>query len=132
MAYTSTGINTSATIVGAAGAPITGVAGKAVKFDGTGNVVLGSVAGEAVIGIALLTNATDIKKGEDVDIQIKDIGKAVVGGTVAKGAELAVHTDGTLITATTGQFVIATALDAATKAGQIINVQITKYQKKTA
>lgn len=129
MAYTSTGINTSATIVKPAGAIITGAAGKAVKFNASGEAVLASTAGEAVIGIALLTNADTIKKGEDVDIQVKEIGKAMVGDAVAAGAELAVKADGTLITATAGQYVVATAIDAATAAGQIINVQITKYQK---
>lgn len=132
MAYTSTGINTSATIVRPAGAEMTDAIGKAVKFDASGNVVLASTAGEAAIGIVLLTNADTIKKGEDVDVQIKEIGKAKVGAAVSAGAELAVEADGTLITATAGQYVVATALDAATKAGQIINVQITKYQKKTA
>lgn len=129
MAYTSTPINTSATIVAPAGAAIEGVIGKAIKFDASGNAVLASAAGEAVMGIAVLTNSENAVKGEDITIQIKEIGKAVVGGEVKKGAELAAAADGTLKTATSGQFVVATALDAATAAGQIINVQITKYYK---
>ena len=128
MAYTSTGINTSATIVGAAAAEIAGVAGKAVKFS-AGKLAVANAAGEVVIGIALLTNADVVAAGEDVDVQVKEIGKAVVGAEVAAGAELAAKADGTLVTATAGQFVVATALEAATAAGQIINVQITKYQK---
>ena len=129
MAYTSTGINNSATIVEKAGAAIEGGIGKAVKYDSNGDVVLASVAGEAVIGLAILTNAEIIAKGEDVDIQVKEIGKAVAGAEIAKGAELAVDANGALVTATGGQFVIGTALQAATAAGQIINVQITKYYK---
>ena len=128
MAYTSTPINTSATIVAPAGAAIEGVIGKAIKFDASGNAVLAS-AGEAVMGIAVLTNSENPVLGEDITIQIKEIGKAVVGAEVAKGAELAADANGALVTAVEGQFVVATALDAATAAGQIINVQITKYYK---
>ena len=127
--YTTTGINTSATIVAPAGAEITGVIGKAIKFDASGNAVLASTAGEAVMGIAVLTHADTVARGEDVTIQVKEIGKAVAGGAIAKGDELAVKADGTLVKASEGQFVIATALQAATGAGQIINVQITKYYK---
>lgn len=128
MAYTTTGINTSATIVGAAAAEIKNVAGKAVKFTG-GKVAVATTAGEVVMGIAVLTSADVIAAGEDVDIQIKEIGKAVAGAEIAVGAELATNATGALVTATAGQFVVATALEAATAAGQIINVQLTKYQK---
>ena len=127
--YTTTVINTSATIVAPAGAEINGVIGKGIKFDASGNAVVASTAGEAVIGIAVLTHAEKIAKGEDVTIQVKEIGKAVAGGAVAKGDALAVKADGTLVKANDGQFVIATALQAATVAGNIIDVQITKYQK---
>ena len=127
--YTTTGINTSATIVAPAGAEITSVIGKAIKFDASGNAVLASTAGEAVMGIAVLTHADKVAVGEDITIQVKEIGKAVAGAAIKKGAELAVAADGTLKEAAEGQFVIATALQAATGAGQIINVQITKYYK---
>lgn len=129
MAYTTTAINTSATIVAPAAAKLEACAGKAVKFDENGKVVLASVAGEAVMGIVVLATATVIEAGEDVDIQIKEIGKAVAGAEIKAGAELAVNASGALVTATEGQFVVATALEEATVAGQIINVQITKYQK---
>lgn len=127
--YTTASINTSATIVAPAGAEITGVIGKAIKFDAEGNAVVASTAGEKVMGIAVLTHADVVKKGEDITIQVKEIGKAVAGAAIAKGAELAVRADGTLATATDGQFVVATALQAANAAGHIIDVQITKYQK---
>lgn len=127
--YTTTVINTSATIVAPAGAEITGVIGKGIKFDASGNAVVASKAGEAVMGIAVLTHADTIAKGEDVTIQVKEIGKAVAGGEIAKGDELAVNANGALVKAAEGQFVVATALQAATAAGHIIDVQITKYQK---
>ena len=127
--YTTTGINTSATIVAPAGAEIAGVIGKAIKFDGEGNAVVASAAGEKVMGIAVLTHADTVAKGDDITIQVKEIGKAVAGAAIAKGAELATNAKGELVTATDGQFVVATALQAANAAGHIIDVQITKYQK---
>lgn len=127
--YTTTGINTSATIVAPAAAEIEGVIGKAIKFDASGNAVVASAAGEKVAGIAVLTHRDVVAAGEDITIQVKEIGKAKVNGAVAKGDELAAAADGTLAVAAEGQFVIATALQAAEAAGQIINVQITKYYK---
>lgn len=126
MAYTSTGINTSATIVAAAGAEAD-YRGKAVKFNENGNVVLAG-AGEVAIGVGILTNAELTKAEEDVDIQVKEIGLALAGAEIKKGAELASDATGKLVTATAGNFVIATALDNAS-AGVFVRVQITKYVK---
>ena len=126
MAYTSTGINTSATIVAAAGAAAD-FRGKAVKFDGNGNAVLAG-AGEAAMGIGILTNSEETKVNEDVDIQVKEIGLGLAGGAFKKGAELAADAEGKLVTATAGNFVIATALDDAV-AGKYVRIQITKYMK---
>ena len=135
MIYTANQINNSPTIVGKAGATIstpTDVRCKAVKFDASGNVVVASTAGEAVIGIAIITNDETIKAGEDIDIQVKDMGIATAGAAVAAGDELAADANGKLQKATAGQFVIATALEAATAADKLIRVQITKYTKPNA
>lgn len=133
MVYTATQINTSPTIVGKAGAAMTNpvdVRGKAIKFDAAGDVVVASTAGETVMGIAILTNDETVKAGQDIDIQVKEIGVALAGATIKAGAELAVDATGALQTATSGQFVVATALEAAAAAGKFIRVQITKYTKK--
>lgn len=127
MAFTSTGINTSATIVAAAGAEAD-YRGKAVKFDEAGNAVLAG-AGEVAIGVGILTNSEATKANEDVDIQVKEIGLGLAGGAIKKGAELAADADGKLVEATAGKFVIATALEAATGAGVYVRIQITKYMK---
>lgn len=130
MIYTATQINESATIVRKAGAAMaaTDVRCKAIKFDEAGDVVVANTAGEAVIGIAIITNDEVVKAGEDIDIQVKEIGVALAGAEVKAGAELAVDAEGKLQTATDGQFVIATALESA-GAGDFIRVQITKYNK---
>lgn len=132
MIYTATQINESPTIVRKAGAAMTeakDVRCKAIKFDASGDVVVADTAGEAVIGIAIITNDELVKAGEDIDIQVKEIGLAIAGAEIAAGAELAVDADGKLQTATDGQFVIATALEPATAADKFVRVQITKYNK---
>ena len=125
MAYTGTGINTSATIVEAAGAAAD-FRGKAVKYDENGKIVLAG-AGEVAIGVGIITNAEESKVGEDVDIQVKEIGLGLAGGAITKGAELAADAQGKLVKATAGQFVIGVALDSATAAGKYIKMQIVKY-----
>lgn len=127
MAYTSTGINTSATIVAAAGAEAD-YRGKAVKFNENGAVVAAG-AGEVAIGIGIITNAEVTKAGEDVDIQVKEIGLGLAGAAITKGAELASNAEGKLVPAEGGNFVIAVALDSAAEAGTYINIQVCKYQK---
>lgn len=128
MAYTGTGINTSATIVEAAGAKAD-FRGKAVKYDENGKVVLAG-AGEAAIGVVIITNAEESNVGDDVDIQVKEIGLGKAGEAITKGTELAASADGSLVKATSGQFVIGVALDSAAAAGKYIKMQIVKYYGK--
>lgn len=118
MIYTSNMINPSPTIVGKAGAAITDVRGKAVKFNSSGKLVLCSTANEEFIGVALVTNDENIASGQDIDVQIKDIGVAVAGGAIAAGDPLATDANGKLVkTTTSGAFVIGHALaDAASGA----------------
>ncbi len=123
MDYIGTTINNSATIVMDAKAdmPAQGVAvavadGKAVK----------PTAGANAIGIALFSNNETAKAGEDVQIQIKDIGKMIAAGKIAVGDEIATDADGKAVKAATGKFIIGTALTAASAAGSIIEIQITK------
>lgn len=128
MAYTAASISTSPTIVAPAAADAD-VRCKAIKLDTSGNAVVASVAGEAVMGIAIITNDEVVKKGNDVDIQVKEIGLALAGGVIAPGDELSASTDGSLVKASEGHFVVATALEAAATEGRLIRVQITKYHK---
>lgn len=129
--YTSTQINPSPTISGVAGADIEDVRLKGVKHDAEGRIVLADTAGETIIGVAIITNATDIKKGQDVDIQVKDIGAVLAGGAITTGAELAVDTAGSFVAATAGQFVAAIALEPGNP-GQVVRAQMTKYMKAAA
>lgn len=126
--YITNQINESATIVEKAGAAIEDVRGLAMKYNSSGDVIPASTAGELIIGVGIITNAENITVGEDVDIQIKDIGLVKAGGTIDKGAEIMAGSDGRAIAATTGKFVIGIALEAATE-GQFFYAQLTKYNK---
>lgn len=128
MTYLATSINNSAVITEKAGSAIADVRGKAVKYDGNGDVVL-AAAGEAALGIGILTNDESTAQGADVDIQIKDIGMVLAGApNIKKGDELASDASGKLIKATGGQYVIATALEASSAADTYIKAMITRYK----
>lgn len=130
MTYLATSINDSAVITEKAGAAIADVRGKAVKYDASGNVILCATAGEAAIGIGIMTNDETTAQGTDVDIQVKEIGLVLTGGAVAKGDELTTDANGKLVKATTdGQYIIAVAMEAAAAAGAYIKAQMVKYTK---
>ena len=128
--YMTSQINTSPTIIEEAGAAITDVRGKFVKYS-TGKVILASTAGEAVIGVGIITNSENIPSGGDVTVQVKDIGLALAGGSIAKGAEIATDANAKAVTATAGDFVIGVALEAAAS-GDMFYFQMVKYQKPSA
>ena len=123
MAYHGTGINDSATIVAKAAADITDGAFKAVKLTAAGISIAG--AGDVAAGI-LIPETESPKAGEDVTVQVKDIGYVMVGAAVAPGDLLASDANGKLIKATSGKFVIAQALEAAAEADRVITAQVCK------
>ena len=125
MTYLATSINESPVIVDKAGATIADVRGRAVKFDTNGAIVLAG-AGEAAIGVGIMTNDENIEAGKDVHVQIKDIGLVRAGAEIKKGATLQADATGALITATEGKAAVAIALDAAAAAGVYIKAIILK------
>ena len=132
MIYLATSINDSPVIIEKAGAEAD-YRGKAVKYKTDGTVALCSAAGEAAIGIGIMTNDEKTAAGADVNIQIKEMGVVLAGGAVAKGDELTTDASGKLVKATTdGQYVIAVALEAAAAADVFIKAQMVKYPKFVA
>ena len=129
MSYLNHAINPSPTICGEAAATIAAPALLAVKFDANGKFVLPS-SGDPCIGIAL-ANSEEVKAGDQLHVQIKDIGFWKTGAAVAAGAELAANAAGKAITATSGAFIMAIALEAASAADAIIKVQIVKAGYKS-
>lgn len=123
MSYMGTGINDSPVIALIAAEAIEDAAFKAVKLDENGNAVL---AGEGEVPIGIITAEFDnISEGDDITVQIKDIGFAFAGEEIAVGAEVACGTDGKIKTAESGNFIIGFALEEA-ETDSIIRVQITK------
>lgn len=129
--FISTGINDSPVITGKAATAIENGAFLAAKFDANGGIVLAG-AGENALGLLIATTPENVAVGEDVTVQIKDIGLWKTGGAVAAGAELTPDANGAAVTAAAGKYVTAIALEAATAAGQVIKVQIVKSGKMPA
>lgn len=129
--FISTGINDSPVITGEATAAINNGAFLAAKFDANGGIVLAG-AGENALGVLIATTPDTVAAGDDVTVQIKDIGLWKTGGAVAAGAELTPDANGAAVTAAANNYVTAIALEAAAAAGQIIKVQIVKSGKMPA
>ena len=130
MDYIGTTINQSPTIVLKASADLTAVQGIAFGVS-SGKAALPS-AGANAIGVAIISQDANIKSGEDIVLQIKDVGKMVASAAIAVGAEVSVTNAGKAKTAESGEFILGTALTAATAAGDLISVQITKSGYKPA
>ena len=89
-----------------------------------------------MVGIALIeagindisgVESGKVNAGDDVDIQIKDIGYILAGGDIAKGEEVTASS-GLAVKAEAGNYVVGIALSAAAK-DEYCRVQIAKYQK---
>lgn len=126
MNYFGASINTASVIAETAGVEIKDGAFKAVKYDANGNVVLCTTEGELAAGILLPETTVTVSSGEDVTIQIKDIGLGVAGGAIEKGAELMVDTTGRLITATTGKFIVGYAMEKVGEVDTAFSVDVRK------
>ena len=127
MSYYGTTINDSAVIVVKAGEEIPAPAFLAVGADGKV-----ATAGKNAIGIVMPGCDDKVAVGDDLDVQIKDIGAWTAGAAVAYGDELAVGAGGKAVKATAKCFIVGIALEAATKADQRITVQIVKAGYKPA
>lgn len=129
-------INQSVTIVEQAGTDIEDVRNHILAYDTDGNVILAEDGTAVPIGIAIIeAGVNDISgvesgkvvAGDDVDIQIKDIGYILSGGDIAKGEEVTAS-KGLAVKAETGNYVVGIALSTAEK-DEYCRVQIVKYQK---
>lgn len=128
-----TSINSGATLTGVAAADITNGAGKAVKYNGDGEIVLCSTAGEVMLGILILQTADVVKEGESLTVQTCCKGKALAGGDIKAGDLLAVDANGAFVKAEAGNHVVGQAIidkaastSAAWKAGSIFGIEILK------
>ncbi|EET60415.1 hypothetical protein BRYFOR_07611 [Marvinbryantia formatexigens DSM 14469] len=138
--YNGTQINQSVSIVEKAGMDIDDARNRVMKYDEDGNVVPAEAGTDIPLGVAIIEtgyndisggNSGKVKKGEDIDIQIKDIGYAIAGADIKKGQEVTAGTGGTVSPATGGNYVLGIALCNAGK-GAYCRIQIVKYQKAAA
>ena len=135
--YNGVQINPSPTIVEKAGAAIEDVRNRIVKYDENGDVVLAAAGTDIPVGVAIIeagyndisgVESGKVKKGEDVDILIKDMGVVLAGATIKKGQEIAAGADGKAAVASAGDYVLGVALNSVSSGGYL-KIQIAKYQK---
>lgn len=131
MSYFGTTINDSSVIAGESAAALTDKSFYAVKFDSYGKIAICSTEGETVLGL-IPAEEGNKATGDSIAVQIKDIGLMVASAAIAAGAEVMTDANGKAKTATAGKFIIGYALKAATAAGDIIPVQISKSGYKPA
>ena len=135
--YNGAQFNQSPTIVQKAGADITDVRNRIMKFDDNGDVVLATAGTDIPVGIALIeagyndisgVESGKVMTGDDVDILIKDMGVVLAGAEIKKGQEVTAGADGLAAVAASGDYVLGIALRNAA-ANEFCTVQIAKYQK---
>lgn len=124
--FIGTSINESPVIAAKAGDAISNGAMLAAEMGNDGTVDVVSTQGNAAVGLIIPESEASIAAGDDVTIQVKDIGLWIAGAAVNAGALLMSDANGKAVAATAGNFYLAQALEAATAAGQAIHVQIIK------
>ena len=124
-------INASSTIAEVAGAKIDAPAHKAVMYDANGDVVL-ATSGEDMIGAILSSSPDPIEIGQTVHILIKDIGLLSAGAAIAKGDLLTADSNGQVVPAEDGDFIIGRALTAASAKDEVVQAQINSMGFKPA
>ena len=138
--YNGMQMNPSATIVDEAAAEIKDARCKNFAYDSNGKLALATDGSKPLVGIATIevgvnditgAESGKVNAGDDIDIQIKDIGFAIAGATIAKGDEITSDENGEAKKAAAGDYVIGFALNAVEKGG-FVKIQISKYQKAKA
>ncbi len=120
--YEYAGINTSATVTFPAGADMADIGATAVALAEGG--LFKPDAGAEVLGVVPVSEDESYKKGDDITVQVKDIGIWKAGAELERGMLLAADSDGLCQEASSGQWVLARALTAASAKGDLIRVQI--------
>ena len=124
--YTGTQINNSATLAFPAAEAIEDVRCKAVVLTADG-VKVATDATVPFMGIAIITNDFPIAAGEDVHVQIKEIGLMEVGEAVEAGAAITADANGYAKPAADGDFVLGIATQNG-EVGDRVFLQIAKYK----
>lgn len=131
MNYFGATINESSTIAAKAGAELRDAVFLGVKYNEKGEAVLCG-KGEAAIGVVLPETPAAAAAGDDITVQIKNIGYGRAGGAVSAGAKVAVDADGKFVTAAAGDFIVGIAMSAAAKADALFQIDFCKCGYETA
>ena len=132
--YNGTQISQSVTVSEVAGATVEDCRNKIFVYDENGKAILATGGTKPFIGVALIEAGINdmfgevsgkVEAGDDIDIQIKDIGSVLAGEAIAKGDEITAGADAK---AKAGDYVLGIALSKVAKDGYA-RVQISKYQK---
>lgn len=130
-------INATQTIVRPAGVEIEDARNLLMAYDENANFVVASDPTKPIVGIAILeagindisgVESGKVPAGEDLTVQIKDIGFVIAGAEIKEGQEVTTDNKGMAAVATTGNYVLGMALNSVS-AGGYCEVQIMKYQK---
>lgn len=78
------------------------------------------------VGLTIAETPNTVPVGNDVNVQVKDIGVWKGGATFAAGDPLASDATGLAVKAAAGKFILGFALEDCSAKGQTVKVQITK------
>ncbi|MEQ1675074.1 MAG: capsid cement protein [Chitinophagaceae bacterium] len=94
-----------------------------VKFSATDTVVQCTAAADNPIGIAQETiSAQDVTDGRQVSVALFGAARAIAGAAITAGAVLMNDTSGRVITATSTNFAVGRAIQAASNAGDHLDI----------
>lgn len=103
-----------------AGADLTGKEGYAVKFDGSGDIVLAGVNGEEILGILLSAGTT----GEPVDVAIGGRCDVIVDAALGVGAIVQAKNGGKVMAVAATKFIVGRLLRASGADGDLVEMQV--------
>ena len=103
-----------------AGADLTGKEGYAVKFDGSGDIILAAVDGEEVLGV-LLRGATS---GSVVDVAIGGRCDVIVDAALGVGAIVQAKNGGKVMAVAATKFIVGRLLKASGADGDVVEMQV--------
>ena len=95
--YNGTQISQSVTVSEVAGATVEDCRNKIFVYDENGKAILATGGTKPFIGVALIEAGINdmfgevsgkVEVGDDIDIQIKDIGSVIAGEAISKGDEI--------------------------------------------
>ena len=130
-------INSTPTIVRPAGADIEDVRNRIMKYDENKNLVLATSGKDFPVGVAIIeagynditgAESGKVVAGDDVPIQIKDIGYVIAGAEIAEGQEVTSGAEGKAVVAVSGDYVLGIALNSVSVDGYC-EIQHMKYIK---